>query len=322
MLVISEKLARELVSAEDAIAAVGDAFAASHAGTARSYPVVRELVGCADGIFGVKAGFDGSLPALGLKAGGYWPGNAAKGRGNHQSATLLFDPDSGQVVAIVSANYMTGVRTGAASALATRHLARKDASVLGLIGTGGQSLYQLAANCAVRPIAKVLAWDPNEKSLASFGDAVHSRGLAFEAPGLEAVVRGADILITVTPSRAALVKREWIRAGAHINAMGADTAGKQELDPVLVAAATIVVDDIEQAIGIGECQHAFRLGLIDRQRLGLSLGAVISGASGRKSDADITLFDGTGIALQDLAVAALAFRRARERGLGVDCALQ
>jgi ornithine cyclodeaminase len=104
--------------------------------------------------------------------------------------------------------------------------------------------------------------------------------------------------------------------------MGADTAGKQELEPDLVAAATLVVDDAEQAVTIGECQHAWRLGLISRDRLGLTLGGVISGGFARASADEITLFDGTGVALQDLAVAALAYRRARERGLGFDCDMQ
>jgi len=116
-----------------------------------------------------------------------------------------------------------------------------------------------------------------------------------------------------------LVRREWIRPGTHINAMGADTTGKQELEPALVAAANLVVDDAEQAIAIDECQHAYRLGLIDRDRLCWTLGAVISGAYGRRSAEEITLFDGTGVALQDLAVAALAYRRAKEQGLGFEC---
>ncbi len=322
MLVVSEKLARELVSIEDAIAVVGDAFAAAHGQKARSYPVVRELVGHADGIFGVKSGFDGSLPVLGLKAGGYWPGNVAKGLGNHQSVVLLFDQETGQAVAVVSANYLTGIRTGAASALATRHLARPDAGVLGMIGTGAQSHYQLLATSAVRPIERVLAWDPNDASLTAFGRTVAARGLAFEAPGIEAVARRADVLVSVTPSRSALVRREWVRPGTHVNAMGADTAGKQELDPTLVAGATVIVDDIEQAISIGECQHAYKMGLISREALRWTLGAVVAGAFGRKSAAEITLFDGTGIALQDLAVAELAYRRAREKGQGQDCRLQ
>ena len=119
MLVISEETARHLVSMDAAIAAVEDCFAAMARGQARNYPVVREIVGMADAVFGVKAGADTSARVLGLKAGGYWPGNAARGLTNHQSATLLFDADTGRAAALVSANYLTGVRTGAASAIAS-----------------------------------------------------------------------------------------------------------------------------------------------------------------------------------------------------------
>lgn len=319
MLIVPENLAASLVSAQDAIDVVGAAFVAAYEQNARSYPVVRETVPGFEAVFGVKAGFDGSLPALGLKAGGYWARNAAAGRSNHQSTTLLFDPLSGQAMALVGANYLTGVRTGAASALASRHLARAGARALGLIGTGTQSLHQLRAAMAVRPLNRVLAWDPDKANLARFAREVGELGLAFEAPDIADVARRSDIVITITPSRQALLQRSWIRPGTHINAMGADTAGKQELDPELVGAASIVVDDAEQAISIGECQHAYRLGLIGRDRLGSSLGAVIAGAVSRRSPEEITLFDGTGVALQDLAVAVLAYRRARERGLGLDC---
>ncbi len=319
MLIVPENLAASLVSAQDAIDVVSSAFVAAYEQNARSYPVVRETVPGFEAVFGVKAGFDGSLPALGLKAGGYWGRNAAAGRSNHQSTTLLFDPLSGQAMGLVGANYLTGVRTGAASALASRHLARADAKVLGLIGTGTQSLYQLRAAMAVRPLSRVLAWDPDKANLARFASEVGELGLAFEAPDIADVARRSDIIITITPSRQALLQRSWIRPGTHINAMGADTAGKQELDPELVQVSSIVVDDAEQAISIGECQHAYRLGLIGRDRLGASLGAVIAGAISRRSPEEITLFDGTGVALQDLAVAVLAYRRARERGLGLDC---
>lgn len=134
MLIVPEQLASQLVSVEDAIEVVGEAFAASYAGNAQSYPVVREQTGHADAVFGVKAGFDASLPVLGLKAGGYWPGNVKRGLGNHQSSVLLFDADTGRAIALVGANYLTGIRTGAAGALATRGLASADASILGIVG--------------------------------------------------------------------------------------------------------------------------------------------------------------------------------------------
>jgi ornithine cyclodeaminase len=317
MLIIPEQLACQLVSMEDAIAAVGDAFAASYAGKARSYPVVREQTGHADAVFGVKAGFDASLPLLGLKAGGYWPGNAASGLGNHQSSVLLFDVDTGRAIALVGGNYLTGIRTGAASALATRALAAPDASILGLVGTGAQSLHQYRATRAVRPIARVLAWSPNPDNAHNLRRAVEADGLRFDALPLEQVARLADVLITVTPSRAPLIRREWIRPGVHINAMGADTIGKQELEVELVRAATVFVDDVQQAISIGECQHAQAERMLAADQLTLTLGGLVSGAHRRRTADDITIFDGTGIALQDLAVAGLAYRRAQEERLGI-----
>ncbi|MDB5522461.1 MAG: ornithine cyclodeaminase [Rhizobium sp.] len=320
MLIISEALARELVSAEDAIDAVEQSFAAMARGMARNYPVVREVVGHADAVFGVKTGADISVSFLGLKAGGYWPHNLPRGLTNHQSSTLLFDPDTGRASALVSANYLTGVRTGAASAIATKHLSRRDSTRLGIIGTGAQSAYQLRATMAVRNIRTVYAWDPSADNLDTFGKLVAELGLDYK-PGdsREAVAANADILITVTPSSKALVKKAWVRPGTHISAMGADTRGKQELDPQLVASAALFVDEAAQSLSIGELQHAFGLGLITEKDIRGSIGEVIAGMiDGRKSDEDVTLFDGTGVALQDLVVADLAVKRARERGLGVD----
>jgi len=318
MLIISENLARDLVSAEDAIDAVGATFAAMARGQARNFPVVRESVGYADAVYGVKAGVDISAPFLGLKAGGYWPHNLPKGLTNHQSSTLLFDPESGRASALVSANYLTGVRTGAASAIATRALSRADASVLGIIGTGGQSVYQLRATAAVRKLTRVHGWDAVPENAARFGEACAALGLDYVAePDPERVAAAADILITVTPSQKAIIRNGWVRPGTHISAMGADTKGKQELDPHLVAACTVFVDEAAQSITIGECQHAHGLGLIAEADM-RSIGAVLNGtAQGRTSDGEITLFDGTGVALQDLVVADLAVRRALASGRGV-----
>jgi alanine dehydrogenase len=319
VLIISEDLARQLVSVEDAIEAVEQSFAAMAHGQARNYPVVREVLGYQDAVFGVKTGADVGLPFLGLKAGGYWPHNLAKGLTNHQSATLLFDPETGRASALVSANYLTGVRTGAASAIATKYLSRPEAETLGIIGTGAQSAYQLKATVQVRPIARVHAWDPSPDNLVRFAEVVEGLGLDFIAEATpEGVARAADVLITVTPSQKALIESGWVRPGTHISAMGADTKGKQELDPLLVARSAIFVDEAAQAITIGECQHAFAAGLIAEADIRGSLGAVITGLSrGRRNAEEITLFDGTGVSLQDLVVAHLATRLAGERGLGV-----
>ncbi len=318
MLIISESLAQDLVSIEDAIEAVAATFIAMAQGKARNYPVVREMVGHADAVYGVKAGGDISAPFLGLKAGGYWPHNLPRGLTNHQSSTLMFDPETGRASGLVSANYLTGVRTGAASALATRALSRADATVLGIIGTGGQSVHQLRATAKVRGLTRVHAWDPLPENVTRFAEAVTALGLEYVAEtSPQAVADAAEIIITVTPSQKPIMQKDWIRPGTHISAMGADTKGKQELDPALVAAARVFVDEAAQAISIGECQHAYAQGMIGAADL-TALGAVLEGrAEGRRSEAEITLFDGTGVALQDLVVADLAMRRAIEQGRGV-----
>jgi alanine dehydrogenase len=319
MLILSEQDARALVGVEDAIAAVEQTFLAMAQGQARNYPVVREVLGYQDAVFGVKTGADTAAPLLGLKAGGYWPHNAARGLTNHQSATVLFDPDTGRAKAVVSANYLTGVRTGAASAIATRYLSRPDSSVLAIVGTGVQAVYQLKATLAVRPIRRVRAWNPSPGKLRDFGRIVEELGLAFEPqPGPREAVAEADVVITVTPSQRPVIEHGWLRPGTHVSAMGADTKGKQELAAALVAAAAVVVDEPAQAVSIGECQHAFAAGLITLSDLRGTLGEVIAGrCQGRRSDSEITLFDGTGVALQDLAVADLAVRLASARGVGV-----
>jgi len=318
MLVIAEADVPGLVSIADAIACVEATFAALDRETAKNYPVVREVLGQADAVFGVKSGFDRSLGALGLKAGGYWPGNQAKGLTNHQSAVLLFDPESGRPAALIGGNYLTGARTGAASAIATKHLARPDARVLGVIGAGQQARYQITATRAVRSIGKIVAWDQASDQAARLKSWVEEQGLEFQAgASAEAVVRAADILITVTPAQQAIVMQGWVRPGTHINAMGADTRGKQELDTALVQASAIYVDSLAQSFEIGECQSAFRAGLIAENNIRGSLGGLCSGRiKGRSRAEEITLFDGTGVALQDLAVAALTLERARAKGVG------
>lgn len=319
MIVISETLARELISVEDAIGAVEQTFASMARGDARNYPVVREVLGYQDAVFGVKTGADVSAPFLGLKAGGYWPHNLPKGLTNHQSSTLMFDPETGRASALVSANYLTGVRTGAASAIATKYLSRPDASTLGIIGTGGQSAYQLRATLAVRKIREVHAWDPSTDNLNTFGKLVTDLGLIYVPHSeREAVAANADVLITVTPSQKPLIEKSWVRPGTHISAMGTDTKGKQELDPELVAASVIFVDEMAQSFSIGECQHAYAAGLIGEQNVRASIGQVIAGMKdGRRDVNEITLFDGTGVSLQDLVVADLAVERAKAQGLGV-----
>lgn len=320
MFYVSEEDVRQCVTQAAVTAAVADAFIAFASGEAQCWPTVRETLGHADAIFGFKSGIDRAGKAMGLKAGGLWPGNAARGVPNHQSTTLLFDIDSGAPSALVRSTALTALRTAAASALSIRCLARGDCETLGMIGAGGQGEAQLRAALAERPFRRLLVNDANAENAARLAELARSLGLAAATVDAQAAAREADVLITITPARSPVVLADWIRPGTHIAAMGADTVGKQELATDLVAHARLFGDVPEQAIHLGECQHAFRAGLIAASAI-TTLGDVLSGRdAGRRSADDVTIFDSTGMALQDLAAARVAIAAARRHGLGCDLA--
>jgi alanine dehydrogenase len=319
MLILTRTDAERLISLSEAIPAVEKAFLDMAAGRAVLFPVIREPV--LGGFFGVKAGYLPSAGILGYKGGGFWASNRARGMAAHQSLIALYDPDTGQPLAVIDGNYLTIIRTGAAGAIAARELARPDSSVAAIIGAGAQGEIQLRALAEVLPIRKVHVFDPNRAGAQALADSAESRGIhATIADSVHDAVKHADVIVTATPSFEAVVQREWVRPGTHINAFGADTRGKQELDPALVAHARLVVDYLPQAREIGESQHVFRDGLVETVHA--ELGEILARTKpGRTSPTEITVFDATGIALQDLAVASVVLNAARSQGLGVSIKL-
>ncbi len=317
MLIVPERLIAELVSPADAFAAIEACFAAMARGDAYNFPVVREALG--EGRqYGFKSGLDRSGGGLGVKAGGYFPGNMARGMINHQSSVFLFDPESGRPLAMVGGNLLTALRTAAASAISIDRLARKDARVLGMVGAGHQAGFQLRAAARVRPFEKVVAWNLHPEMLPKLGAIAAEVGLPFEAVSLPELGAAADVIITITSSDKASLMDSHIRPGTHLACMGTDTVGKQEVEPALLRRARVFTDEVAQSISIGEAQHAVSMGLISALDI-TPLGDVLIGRHpGRTREDEITLFDGTGVGLQDLAVAGVAFNRARERGLGVE----
>ena len=315
MLIVPEALIAGLVSPQDAFAAVEAVFAAMARGEAANFPVVREALG--EGRqYGFKSGLDRSGGSLGVKAGGYFPGNAARGMINHQSVVFLFDPDTGRPTAMVGGGLLTALRTAAASAISIDRLARPDARVLGMVGAGHQAAFQLRAAARVRRFDRVIGWNLHPEMLPKLGEVAAELGLPFEAVALERMVE-ADVIVTITSSPAASLMSHHVKDGAHLACMGTDTVGKQEVEPALVARARLFTDEVAQSASLGEAQHAVGQGLIAVADI-TPLGEVVIGAHpGRRSAAEVTLFDGTGVGLQDLAVAGVAVARARERGLGV-----
>ena len=316
MYLVPESLIGDLLGPDDALAAVRDAFAAMSNGAARNFPVVREALGHADALYGFKSGFDRENLVLGVKSGGYWPGNMAKGITNHQSVVVLFDPDTGRASALVGGNLLTALRTAAASALALDLLARPDVRVLGMVGAGHQAAFQLRAAARVRRFERVVAWNYHPEMLPRLGAVAAELGLPFQAVDLPTLGAEADAIITITSSFAPSLLDAHVRPGTHLSCMGTDTKGKQEVEAALVARARVFADEVAQSVTIGEAQHAVAHGLIAAEAI-VPIGDVVTGRDpGRRGAAEITLFDGTGVGLQDLAVAARAVTNARARGLG------
>jgi ornithine cyclodeaminase len=222
---------------------------------------------------------------------------------------------------MVGGNLLTALRTAAASSVSIRHMARKDAKVLGMVGAGHQAQFQLRAAATCRDFERVVAWNYHPEMLPKLAETAASVGLPFEAVSLERLGADADVIITITSSDRFSLADAMVRPGTHLACMGTDTVGKQEVEPSLVARATLFTDEVAQSVSIGEAQHAVKAGLIDAGVI-TPLGDVLIGRHpGRRSEDEVTLYDGTGVGLQDLAVAAVALRRAVERGEAVEVAL-
>jgi len=318
MWIVPETAIADLITPEASFEAVEAVFAAMAKGDAYNFPVIREAIGHEDALYGFKGGFDKAGMALGLKAGGYWPNNLEKhGLINHQSTVFLFDPDTGKVNAMVGGNLLTALRTAAASSVSIKHLARKGARVMGMVGAGHQATFQLRAALGQRQFDKVIGWNYHPEMLPNIERVADEAGVPFEAVPLEGMVE-ADVVISITSTFAPTIMAEHIGAGTHIACMGTDTKGKQEVEGALLAKATVFTDEVAQSISIGEAQHAIARGLIAESDVH-QIGAVINGAHpGRTSDDEITLFDGTGVGLQDLAVAASVVDLAIKSGAAIE----
>ncbi|MCF3972735.1 iminosuccinate reductase BhcD [Paracoccus salsus] len=317
MWVVPETEIAGLMTPEAAFDAVEAVFASMAKGDARNFPVVREAIGYEDALYGFKGGFDKAALNLGLKAGGYWPNNQKHGLINHQSTVFLFDPDTGRLAAAVGGNLLTALRTAAASAVSIRHLAPRGAKVLGMIGAGHQSAFQMRAAARLGGFEKVIGWNPHPEMLTRLAETAADLDLPFEAVELDRLGADADVIISITSAFSPLLMDGHVTGRTHIAAMGTDTRGKQELDPALVGRARLFTDEVAQSVSIGEFQHAAAQKAISESDV-IAIGRVIIGDHEGRGDAEVTIFDGTGVGLQDLAVAGSVVQRAIEAGIAID----
>jgi alanine dehydrogenase len=310
MFYVSEDDVRSHVSITAVTEAIAEAFVALDQGLSAIFPVVRGWGSDPTHFYGVKSGRDGGCGLLGTKMGSYNPSNRERGLPAHLSNTMLFDDVTGMPVAVVAASYLNGMRTAAVNALAVRMLARPDAWQLGVIGTGGQSIFEIDAVVRERPIGRILAHARTRLGSEAFVEEVRRR-TGIEPELVDArTAAGCDILVTVTPANRPVIEQGWVRPGTHISAMGADNIGKMELPVDLVRASALYVDLPEQAVVIGETQHLAKAGFVTAAQLAdRTLGALLTGRAKPRTDASqITIFDSSGIAIQDIAAAHRAYR--------------
>jgi ornithine cyclodeaminase/alanine dehydrogenase-like protein (mu-crystallin family) len=235
---------------------------------------------------------------------------------------LLSSGEDGRLLALVEADWLGQMRTGAASGVATHFMARPEAATLAVIGTGQQARTQLLAVCAVRPIQTVLTYGRDETRRAAFAaEMAGQAGIEVRAvASAEEAVRAADVVVTMTTARDPVLQGAWLQPGAHVNAAGANWATRREVDDATVErSAVVAVDSLEQArLEAGDLVLPAAVGRFDWARA-VEVGQIVAGqVSGRPTSDAITLFKSVGIALEDVATAGLVYTLARERGLGTD----
>ena len=325
---LTEAQVRELLPASEAPALV-DLMAATLAdfSAGRVAQPVRTAVpvGPPGQYLGVMPGFIPATGALGAKLVSVVPSNVARGLSSHLGIVALFDAETGALRAVMDARYITEVRTAAVSAVSVRHMARPDASRLGLVGAGVQARSHLEVFAATRPISRVCVWSPDAPQVAAF---VRDMSLALDldigrAASAAGAVRDADLVVLATSSDQPVVESDWIADGAHVVSVGACRPHQREMDPALVARGRLVVDSIEAAsVESGDIVSGLAEGRFGRDHLVGELGSVVAGlVPGRTRADEVTIFKSLGLAVEDVAAGALAARRAEARGLGVELAL-
>lgn len=258
------------------------------------------------------------MEACGIKWVNVHPENKNYGLPSVMAVIILSDPKTGFPLAIMDGTYITNLRTGAAGGIAAKYLANKNSSTVVLVGCGAQAKAQLMALKELFKIKSVRVCGCRRSHAIDFTKKMEYMNIKMGCcVDIKGCVRGADIVVTTTPVRKPIVKSEWIDKGVHINAIGADAKGKEELDPAILKRAKIVVDDKTQAIHSGEINVPISKKIIKESDIYATLGEVVTGKKkGRTSKEDITVFDSTGLAIQDIAVASYVYKEAVRRRVG------
>lgn len=322
VLLLSEQEVTELLRMDEVMDAVENAFREKALGYAQMPSKVYLDFAKYNGDVRAMPAYLERLDVAAVKIVNSHPDNPGKfGMPTVSATVLLLDPRNGAVLAIMGGTSLTAMRTAAAGGIAIKYLANKDAKIASFIGAGVQARAQLQALLLTRPnLEEIRVCDILPKAAEAFAaeaknKAVNSRVVI--ARNEEEAVRGADIVITTTPSRKPVVFDAWVSRGTHLNCIGADAPLKEEIDPAILKRAKIVVDDWEQAAHSGEINVPISRGILSREDVWAELGEIVAGTKpGRTSREEITVFDSTGLAIQDAAAAEIVYRKALTKQVG------
>jgi len=317
---ISGREVEELIDISSVNLAVEEAFRQHGIGKVELPPKVYLYFREFEGDLRSMPAYIPEIKSAGVKIVNVHPLNRSHNLPTVMATLVLVEPETGKPIAAMNATYLTDARTGAAGAIAAKYLARGDSNTLGLIGSGRQARTQLLATAEVFEFEKVLVASRRRASAERFKESFEdSLGIDIRVCDSFRDACRADIVATTTPSRKPIIKSEWIDEGTHINAIGADAPGKQELEPELLNRAKVVIDAYEQAVHSGEINVPISKGVFSKDKIYAELGEIVAGLKqGRERDDEITIFDSTGLAIQDIATAALVYNLALERGYGVN----
>lgn len=317
-LVLGRKSIEKLIGMDEAIRSVEGAFREYGLKRVQMPAKIYLHIDKYSGDFRAMPAYIEKIDTAAVKWVNVHPRNRLFGLPAVMAVVILSDLKTGFPLCIMDGTYLTGLRTGAAGAVAAKYLARKDSRVVGLVGCGVQAKAQLEALSRLFEIKEVRVWGYEKACVGGFIRRARGFNINFKASEtVEECVCGSDIVVTTTPSRKPLVKLEWLKKGAHVNAIGADARGKQELDPDILKEAKVVVDAWEQASHSGEINVPLRKGLISRKDIYADIGEVVAGIKkGRVLKEDLTVFDSTGLAIQDAAVADFIYKAAVKKKAG------
>lgn len=321
-IILNQNEVQSMLRMEDVIAAVEKAYTLKCDRQAELFPLVCHAFEEGKAEFDIKSGSADGAGIFGMKLVSFFLENSEKGLPRLTGTILIFDRKTGMLKGIMDGGAITNTRTGAAGGVGCKVLARPESETLLLVGTGAQGCPLLEAALSVmKQIKEILVFNAHsfERAQAFAADVKEKLNIACRveaAADLEAACRKADVILTATPCRDGMIKADWIQPGTHLSCIGSDMEGKQELEETLLARARVFCDDLAQVVAVGECEKAVKHGILDPAAI-TEIGDVLLGrAAGRQSAEDITVFDSTGIGLQDLMTASVLIEQAEEKGIG------